>query len=112
MKTKRLTCITADNHNKFYNMTENGDGTFTVEYGRIDQSSRTTTYPMSRWETIYNQKISRGYTDVTELYIVGNSVSEVKKTSSPLDKVIVKLQKYAKKNSRVKLQNLNSVSYS
>lgn len=96
MKTKRLTCITADNHNKFYNMTENDDGTFTVEYGRIDQSSRTTTYPMSRWETIYNQKISRGYTDVTELYIVGNSVSEVKKTSSPLDKVIVKLQKYAK----------------
>ena len=96
MKTKRLTCITADNHNKFYNMTENDDGTFTVEYGRIDQSSRTTTYPMSRWETIYNQKISRGYTDVTELYIVGNSVSEVEKTSSPLDKVIVKLQKYAK----------------
>ena len=56
----RLECTTGG-HNKFYEMTENGDGTFTARYGAIGTSGATKTYPMSKWPSIYNEKIRKGY---------------------------------------------------
>ena len=57
------------NQNKFYKMQENADGTFTVTYGREGAAKPATeTYPLHRWETKLNEKLSskKGYTDVTE----------------------------------------------
>lgn len=56
----RLECTTGG-HNKFYEMTENGDGTFTARYGAIGTSGATKTYPMSKWPSIYNEKIRNRY---------------------------------------------------
>ena len=59
-QTVRLECTT-NGHNKFYEMTENGDGTFTARYGAIGTTGATKTYPMSRWTGIYNEKVRKGY---------------------------------------------------
>lgn len=53
--------------NKFYNMTDNGDGTFTVEYGRVGSSSTKKKYPMSKWNSTYNSKTRKGYKDISNL---------------------------------------------
>lgn len=62
------------NHNKFYNMQEQSDGTFLVSFGRVGSSSQTTSYPMRCWDTKYREKIRKGYQDVTDL----REVKEVK----------------------------------
>lgn len=53
------------NNNKFYDMHDNGNGTFTVTYGRIGGSSKTMSYPISKWDEKYREKTgpSKGYTD-------------------------------------------------
>lgn len=54
---------TSDGHYKFYEMTENGDGTFGVRYGAIGSPGTTTSYPMSKWNTKYNEKRRKGYVE-------------------------------------------------
>lgn len=67
MQVAELIMVTAVNNNKYYSMQENGDGTFTVKYGRVGVSSQSATYPMSKWRSKYNEKIKKGYKDVTSL---------------------------------------------
>lgn len=55
------------NHNKVYRMVSNGDGTWTAEYGRVGSAFQKRTYPMSQWQSKYNEKIRKGYVDQTEL---------------------------------------------
>ena len=57
-----------ENANKWYRMQENADGTFTVTYGREGAKGAIENYPMSRWDSKLNEKLSskKGYTDVTE----------------------------------------------
>ena len=45
MSTK-LICVTPNNNNKFYNMTDLGNGQFKVEYGRVGAAATTLTYPI------------------------------------------------------------------
>lgn len=60
------------NANKFYCMEANGDGTFTATYGRVNKTTQTTRYPMSKWNSIYNSKLKKGYKDTTTYRAVGN----------------------------------------
>lgn len=53
--------------NKFYDMSDNGDGTFTAEYGRVGSSKTSHTYPISKWNSKLNSKLRKGYEDITEL---------------------------------------------
>ena len=62
----KLICVTADNHNKFYYMEDLNNGTFKVTYGRVGNSERIVIYPISDWDKKYNEKIKKGYIDVTE----------------------------------------------
>lgn len=62
----KLICVTANNNNKFYYMEDLNNGMFKVEYGRVGASSQTVQYPMSQWDKKYNEKIKKGYIDVTE----------------------------------------------
>lgn len=62
----KLICVTADNHNKFYYMEDLNNGTFKVTYGRVGSSERVVNYPISQWDKKYNEKIAKGYIDVTE----------------------------------------------
>lgn len=49
---------------KFYLMTEDdGGSTFTANYGRIGTTGSVKTYPMSKWQHVYNTRIQHGYTD-------------------------------------------------
>lgn len=62
----RLIMTTATNSNKFYTMIPHGS-TFTVEYGRVDVTKSTETYPIGKWATKYKEKVKKGYKDVTHL---------------------------------------------
>jgi len=57
---------TTGNHNKFYEMEENPGGkTFTVKYGKIGNSPQTMQYNISDWFKKYDEKIKKGYVDLT-----------------------------------------------
>ncbi len=62
-----------NNNNKYYNMTELGDGNWKAEWGRVGGSMSTQIYPMSMWDKKYKEKL-RGrngevpYTDKTHLF--------------------------------------------
>lgn len=65
------------NHNKYYRMIANSDGTsFTVEYGRVGSSQQTRTYPIQQWDKKYNEKIRKGYTD--QSHLIEDLISVVK----------------------------------
>lgn len=54
------------NHNKYYEMNDNGNSTWTATYGRIGRSSVSHIYNMSEWAKKYSEKLLRkGYTDIS-----------------------------------------------
>lgn len=69
--------------NKYYEMTWNGGLTFDVKYGRVESTAQTATYPYTMWSTKYNEKVRKGYKDVTDLVTV-----EVKEVKTVADKLI------------------------
>lgn len=64
-KFVKLIMVSSDNRNKYYEMTYNGGSTFTVKYGRVESTSTTASYPISMWDSKYNEKVKKGYKDVT-----------------------------------------------
>ena len=72
-KVVRLICVTGENNNKFYNMTQINENEFVAEWGRVEGSVETKTYPMSKWDSTYKSKTRSSkkpmpYTDVTHLH--------------------------------------------
>lgn len=61
-----LIMVTTANNNKYYNLFPDGDR-FRVEYGRVDATKTTTSYPMSKWNSTIASKLKKGYKDVTDL---------------------------------------------
>ena len=62
-----LVMVTPDaNHNKWYTMANNGDGTFTAGWGRVGQNGARCTYPISQWDAKYSEKINKGYSDQSD----------------------------------------------
>lgn len=57
------------NHNKFYRMIDNGNGTWTAEYGRVGANPQIKTYAMYQWRQKYEEKIRKGYVDRSDLCI-------------------------------------------
>ena len=70
----KLICVTANNNNKYYYMEDLHNGNFKVSYGRVGGSETILTYPISLWDKKYNEKLKKGYIDVTE------KITTVKKT--------------------------------
>lgn len=66
IKPTYLIMTTAENNNKYYNMFPEGSN-FRVEYGRIDVTKTTKTYPISKWDSTISSKLKKGYVDVTDL---------------------------------------------
>lgn len=62
--------VTANNNNKYYEMTYDGGSNFDVKYGRVDSTAVTGSYPYHEWEKKYNEKIRKGYRDVTEMVAI------------------------------------------
>lgn len=65
-----LIMVTPQNNNKYYEMTECSDGSFSVRYGRVGSTCVSTSYPMDKWNQKYREKIRKGYVDQTELHTV------------------------------------------
>ena len=63
---KYLVMVTADNHNKYYKMTPQGDS-WLAEWGRIGVGSQKKDYPRSQFEQKYREKVRKGYVDQTSL---------------------------------------------
>lgn len=106
-KTERyLTMVTAKNNNKFYRMIPDAGGaTFTVKYGRIGRSEAVTSYNICQWDAKYAEKISKGYTDQSDLYaedadtISNNGPStelKNKKSLSIADRLLATFKKVAR----------------
>lgn len=61
-----LVLVSEQNNNKYYNLFPEGE-IFRVEYGRVDVTKTTRTYPMSKWNSQISSKLKKGYQDVTDL---------------------------------------------
>lgn len=96
----KLLFVSENNNNKYYNMTKSdGAVTFSVEYGRVGATCQKETYPLSKWHTKYNEKIKKGYKDITEISTVIQSNSPVKISEEQIiEQVILQLQKFANTN--------------
>lgn len=71
MQYKYLIKVSANaNNNKYYEMEQTTSDSFTVRYGRVGSNPQTRSYSMRKWDSIYNSKLKKGYSDRTELYIV------------------------------------------
>jgi len=64
MLSEYLMFVSQSNNNKYYKLSEQSDGNFLAEWGRVGASPQSTTYPMSRWESILKEKLGKGYTRV------------------------------------------------
>jgi poly [ADP-ribose] polymerase len=96
MKQIELVMVTPNNNNKYYKMKENSDNTFTAIWGRVGSSENTMNYPIEQWEKKYNEKIKKGYKDITSLK--SESATTVFKdiTDKNVANLLNTLQKYSK----------------
>lgn len=93
-----LDCIDPfKNSNKSYRMVNNGDGTFSAYYGRINDPnsrfgqhlySKPHIYPDYMFEIKYEEKILKGYKDVTEFLCSGEAPTNEKISLGIKDKVV------------------------
>jgi poly [ADP-ribose] polymerase 2/3/4 len=72
----KLIMVTPDNNNKFYEMRENIDGTFSVTYGRVGAKGNEVSYPMNEWDSKVREKTRKGYKDQTHLFALVGTQSE------------------------------------
>ena len=90
------------NNNKYYQMQENANGTFTATYGRVGATKPATEiYPMSKWDAKLKEKLGprKNYQDVTHLMAVtkqnsNTTVAEIHKIPA-IVALIQKLQEAA-----------------
>jgi poly [ADP-ribose] polymerase len=95
----KLINVSAQNNNKFYDLIENDDGTWTASYGRVGYSGAIEVYQMSNWDKKYKEKIKKGYKDITGLVSIAEDDNVQLKVEAVSDKVsllIQALQNFAK----------------
>lgn len=68
MEQIRLVNVSDKNNNKYYTLTKVNNDTFKVEYGRVGAKPQIENYPIHRWNSKYNEKIKKGYIDITNNY--------------------------------------------
>lgn len=68
LRKAKLIMVTAQNNNKYYELEENNDGTFTASYGRVGSKPATRQYPIHLWDKKIREKINKGYKDTTYLF--------------------------------------------
>lgn len=98
----KLLFVSADNHNKFYNMHDNSDGSFTAHWGRVGTDGTDTNYPIDKWDSTYKSKVKKGYKDVT-----GNT-AQICEYASVSDAEINKLLNAFLENSRQYVSHFTS----
>jgi len=98
-----LVCVTDVNNNKYYDMRDLGDGQFEATYGRIGVTAAKKLYPIGRWDSIYRQKLGKGYEDKTSLVAV-TQVQTVEKFKPIEEKDVAELIAYLREKARDTVQ--------
>lgn len=100
-KYAKLVMVTENNNNKYYEMTYDGGTSFAVKYGRVDSTAVNDSYPIGMWDKKYNEKVKKGYVDVTHTVSVkvndkkaDNSVSYTKDSDALVHEFITLMKKY------------------
>lgn len=102
-KTAKLIMVTTENNNKYYHMFEQNDGTFKVEYGRVEKTKQVEIYDISLWDKKLKEKLRKGYQDVTHLFTdtvtaPGGILSFSDITNKQVKDLLDILQGYAKRS--------------
>jgi poly [ADP-ribose] polymerase 2/3/4 len=84
-RVAKLIMVSPNNNNKFYEMNENDNGTFTVNYGRVGSRASVATYNMNQWDSKYREKVNKGYKDQTHLFAVSEEVEGAPKKDRTFD---------------------------
>lgn len=99
LRTAKLIMVTGANNNKYYEMQENSDGTFTVNYGRVGGRATKATYSISQWNKKYNEKVRKGYKDQTHLFAENEEEVKLADIDDPfVQSLINELIRYANKS--------------
>lgn len=103
IKPRYLVMVTASaNNNKYYKQIPHGS-TWTAEYGRVGSAPQRREYPMSQWDSKYNEKIRKGYVDQSELVEDLMSVQKPEKSrykeieNKAIAEIVERLQSMARK---------------
>ena len=102
MKTVKLIKVEpGENNNKFYTMEQLDANTWKATWGRVGTAGQTQNYPMSQWNSKYNEKTNpkKGYVDQTHLFAEatptgGPSAAVIK--NAAIKKLVDQLLKFAK----------------
>lgn len=70
MLSKKLIMVSENNNNKFYDMVQVDDFSWTCRWGRVGTNGQTKTYPMSQWNKKLQEKLKKGYEDVTDIVAI------------------------------------------
>lgn len=99
LKVAKLIMVTANNNNKFYEMKEQADGTFTVNYGRVGSRGTVASYPIRLWDSKLREKIRKGYKDQTYLFAQESGIQEqLSITDNQVQKLVESLMRYARQS--------------
>ena len=108
-KQVQLIMVTENNNNKFYNMYEESDH-IKIEYGRVGAAVRTCTKPLSKWDSVYREKIRKGYKDITnlkqEVKVSGYKEIEDQKIKYIVDLLISRARQTIANNYKVSYQQV------
>lgn len=103
IKPRYLVMVTASaNNNKYYKQIPHGDS-WTAEYGRVGSSPQRREYPMSQWNSKYNEKIRKGYVDQSDFVEDLIQVEKPKKSeyreieNKAIAEIVERLQAMARK---------------
>lgn len=108
MKTAKLILVSENNNNKFYNMTDDGQNIH-VEFGRVDSKPRNATYSSYMWDKIYNDKIKKGYTDVTSYAIIDDNNTTYNMYDG-ISSDIIDVLKFLIESAKTKISNNYNIS--
>jgi len=93
MKIAKLLNVSDKNNNKFYNMFQTDASNFRVEFGRVGGGAQVANYTMRKWDSKFNEKIKKGYTDVTHLFETSSSVAALLTDNADLNDALTYLVK-------------------
>lgn len=100
---RKLLKIEAEaNNNKWYEMhvVKSDTEHFIAKWGRVGNEGLQKTYPIYDFEKKYNEKIRKGYEDVTEMVAeIQTGQNQIISKDKEIEKLVLKLQKYASINN-------------
>ncbi len=112
MRTANLILLNPEtNVNRVYLMTDLGDGTMQVEYGRMGAALLKKKYPVSFWDDLLKKQLALGYIDRSEEFGLSAKLEDKAEYKPISDETVKKLVDFLLSCSRKKIENSYSVTH-